>query len=184
METKHCFSLINTKSASLLGGGDSLCTTGLPGPSPQTLLCAAQDGGNLKKQRLKCCAQGVCPPESCELCRDPQIKDSSESACVPGCVRIRKRERAKIEAGWGHPRISFHSPICTQLSFKSPPCIWVCNSQRMTRLLYSPPDPTVSSKLEQILSAGILGPGPSQQPSSIPVPVFPPTEPGSHSLHL
>lgn len=59
METKHCFSPINTKRASLLRGWDSSRTTGLPGSSLQTLP-ALQDGRNLEKQRLKgLCAGGL-----------------------------------------------------------------------------------------------------------------------------
>lgn len=79
----------------------------------------------------------------------------------------------------------------------SSPCLGSCNSQRMTHLLYSPPDPTVSSKLGLTPSAGaralapILGGLPllsHQQPSRVPSPAFPPTghagcarEPGSYS---
>ena len=59
METKHCFSLINTKKASLLRGWDSSRTTGLPGSSLRTLP-APQDGRDLEKQRLKgLCAGGL-----------------------------------------------------------------------------------------------------------------------------
>ena len=146
--------------------------------------------GTSRNKGSNACVQGLCPPESCELCGDPQIKCGFQSArvseCVSVCVCTCKRERAKIEVGWGHTRILFHSPICTQLSqfYVSSLRLGSCNSQRMTHLLYSPPDPTVSSKLEPTPSAGawavaaVLGWPPllsHQQPSSVPSPVVPPT---------